>query len=268
MITMFLIFTYLTMIGLSMYAGFKILFWIFRGIARFLGTTVWLAIVLASALVVSSAVADTASLFLAAVLLLFLLRIARRDRGSRNETRQRVQPVRTEPVRASRVRDAEPARPQQQPVKTVKNGVLTDAYRELEKMRRLACSFRNETVRADAIRVVQHFRVFLDTLRENPDQIQEVRQFWNYYLPSTCSILQKYDRLERSGVADPDMTGRVRQYLNDVDNALDSVYGSLFDEARKSLDIEMDALTLSMQREGLVREDEVVTDDSRIRLAI
>lgn len=263
---MIMLFAYLTMVSLSMYIGYRILYWVIRGIARLLGTGVWLAFVLAAALVGSSVIADSASLFLAVLFLIFLVKVLRRDSG-RNETRQRVQQVRTVPVRTHKVQDAEPARPQQT-VKTVKNGVLDDAYRELEKMRRLASSFRSETVRADAMRVVQHFRTFLDTLRENPERIQEVRQFWNYYLPSTCSILQKYDRLERSGVADWEMTGKVRQYLNDVDSALDSVYDSLFDEARKSLDIEMDALTLSMQREGLVREDEVVTEDSRIRLAI
>ena len=50
--------------------------------------------------------------------------------------------------------------------------------------------------------------------------------------------------------------------------ALDNLYHSLFDVDKKSLNIEMDAIKLAMQREGLVNNDEVVDQEGRIHLAI
>ena len=105
-------------------------------------------------------------------------------------------------------------------------------------------------------------------LRSNTDQIASVRQFWNYYLPSTNNILKKYDRLEKSGVADWETSKKVNQYLTDVNIALDNLYSSLFDVDKKSLNIEMETLQLAMQREGLVCNDEVIDQEGGIRLAI
>ena len=48
---MIMLFAYLTMVSLSMYIGYKILYWVIRGIARLLGTGLWLAFVLAAALI-------------------------------------------------------------------------------------------------------------------------------------------------------------------------------------------------------------------------
>ncbi len=230
--------------------------WLFRsffsfGLALFIGLSI------------ISVMVDSGSLFLAALLFLFIANIIR---GSRKEPRvRREKTVRTEPRKKTEpvVRESIPV------VKdAVKNPELAPAYRELSSILKMARSFRNESIRNSAIEMCRKSQMILDLLREEPDRIQETRQFWNYYLPSTANILRKYDRLDRSGVADWDTIQKVRQYLEDMNHALESIYSSLFDVDRKSLSIEMDALTLSMQREGLVSDDEVVASDGMIHLAI
>ena len=203
----------------------------------------------------------SASLFLISLFIMFLIHIGKNrtlDTEIEKEPDLNTRAVRYEPVR-----ETVPVRPLDE------NGkILSSALQELYSMKKLVSGLRNETIRRNAIRLCERAKSILDVLRSNTDQIASVRQFWNYYLPSTNNILKKYDRLEKSGVADWETTQKVNQYLIDVNKALDNLYSSLFDVDKKSLNIEMEALQLAMQREGLVSNDEVIDQEGGIRLAI
>ena len=203
----------------------------------------------------------SASLFLLSLFLIFLLNIRKErniGRVTEDDTCHAFRTVQFEPVKEN------------VPVKELdENGkILSSALQELYAMRKLVNGLRNQTIRNNAQRLCERAKSILDVLRSNTDQITSVRQFWNYYLPSTNSILKKYDKLEKSGVADWETTQKINQYLNDVNVALDNLYHSLFDVDKKSLNIEMEALQLAMQREGLVSNEEVVDQEEGIRLAI
>lgn len=202
----------------------------------------------------------SASLFLISLFIMFLIHIGKirtqntEDEKSSDNTRS----IQYEPIKESF-----PVRPLDE------NGkILSSALQELYSMKKLVSGLRNETIRRNAFRLCERAKSILDVLRSNTDQIASVRQFWNYYLPSTNNILKKYDRLEKSGVADWETSKKVNQYLTDVNIALDNLYSSLFDVDKKSLNIEMETLQLAMQREGLVCNDEVIDQEGGIRLAI
>ena len=212
-------------------------------------------------MLIGSLYEGSASLFLLSLFIIFLMNI-RRNRAERKV-------IQTEPYENARTVQYEPVN-ENVPVRELdENGkILSSTLQELYSMRTLVNGLRNQTIRNNALRLCDRAKSILDVLRSNTDQIASVRQFWNYYLPSTNNILKKYNKLEKSGVADWETTQKVNQYLNDVNVALDNLYHSLFDVDKKSLNIEMEALQLAMQREGLINNEEIVDQTEGIRLAI
>ncbi|MBQ8996229.1 MAG: 5-bromo-4-chloroindolyl phosphate hydrolysis family protein [Oscillospiraceae bacterium] len=221
--------------------------------------------ILATILFLGSIYEGSATLFLATLLLLFLIK------GLGHREKSKKEDATVTQINTVTGRDAknDPVVPAMEPIQDDENGrILSSALQEIYSMNNLISGFRNEAIRTNGFQLCQKARTILNVLRTNPDQIANVRQFWNYYLPSTNSILRKYDRLERSNVADWETVQKVNQYLIDINAALDNLYTSLFEVDKKSLQIEMEALQLSMQREGLVSSDEVIDRNSGIRLAI
>lgn len=245
---------------ISLYITFKVSVVLVRMMARLMKSISFFSLFFIFMLM-GALYEGSASLFLFSLFVLFLIHI-RKNRAEIRETE-------AEPYKEIRTAQYEPAE-KAVPVKELdENGkIISSALQELYSMRKLVNGLRNETVRNNAFRLCERAKSILDVLRYNTDQIASVRQFWNYYLPSTNNILKKYDRLEKSGVADWETIQKVNQYLNDVNAALDNLYHSLFDVDKKSLNIEMDAIKLAMQREGLVNNDEVVDQEGRIHLAI
>ena len=253
----------ITMISLiiSLYITFRVSVAFVRLAARLMKNISFFP-VLFFIILLGSVYEGSAEFFLASLLIMFLIHIGKNRIYSAESEKERydsdAKTTRFEPVKES------------VPVKPLdENGkILSSALQELYSMKKLVSGLRNETIRSNAYRLCGKAKSILDVLRSNKEQIAEVRQFWNYYLPSTNNILKKYDRLEKSGVADWETSQKVNQYLTDVNKALDNLYSSLFDVDKKSLNIEMEALQLSMQREGLVSNDEVIDQEGGIRLAI
>ena len=252
----------ITMISLiiSLYITFRVSVAFVRLAARLMKNISFFPVLL-FIIFLGSVYEGSAELFLASLFIIFLIHIGKNwiySAESEKEHYDNVKTMRFEPVKES------------VPVKPLdENGkILSSALQELYSMKKLISGLRNETIRSNAYRLCGKAKSILDVLRSNKDQIAEVRQFWNYYLPSTNNILKKYDRLEKSGVADWETSQKVNQYLTDVNKALDNLYSSLFDVDKKSLNIEMEALQLAMQREGLVSNDEVIDQEGGIRLAI
>lgn len=245
---------------ISLYITFKVSVVLVRMMARLMKSISFFSLFFIFMLM-GALYEGSASLFLLSLFILFLIHI-RKNRAEIRETE-------AEPYKEISTDQYEPVE-KAVPVKELdENGkIISSALQELYSMRKLVNGLRNETVRNNAFRLCERAKSILDVLRYNTDQIASVRQFWNHYLPSTNNILKKYDRLEKSGVADWETIQKVNQYLNDVNAALDNLYHSLFDVDKKSLNIEMEAIKLAMQREGLVNNDEVVDQEGRIHLAI
>ena len=136
--------------------------------------------------------------------------------------------------------------------------VINNASASLIALRGRVARISNSDIRAAGNAVCEEADKILQALKKNQKQIPTARQFWNYYLPSTANILRKYDRLDRSGVADWDTIQKVRQYLEDMNHALESIYSSLF---KLDLHVEMEAMKMAMQRDGLINNDETEVKD-------
>jgi len=139
--------------------------------------------------------------------------------------------------------------------------VLSKGRSNLMELRRMGMRVKNQQVRKLNEEICGTADKILRTLKEQPEDIPRVRQFFNYYLPTLGNILLKYVRLEESGVPAANMTESTISCLGDIKTAMGKQYTNLFDNDMLDLSVEMEALTLACKRDGLLEDENFQLQD-------
>ena len=140
---------------------------------------------------------------------------------------------------------------------TEQEDALKKARRFVMEERLILAKMQNAEVKEASLRVVALAEKILNTLREKPEKINQSSQFLNYYLPTLGVILQKYRKLELSGV---DITGtpeKVLKYMTDIERAMQKEYQNLFQNDLLDLSVEMEAMTIACKRDGLLTDEDL-----------
>lgn len=132
--------------------------------------------------------------------------------------------------------------------------VLSGGRARLMEIRRLAMRIRDQRVRGMSEEICKEAERVLKTLREQPENIPQVRQFLNYYLPTLESILSKYGRMEESNTLTAELVENKWNYLENISMVTKKQYQSLFEDDILDITIEMEVLTMICKRDGLLDE--------------
>lgn len=146
-------------------------------------------------------------------------------------------------------------------VKAETKAILSKGRSNLAQLRRLGMKVKNNSIRELSTQICSSADKILKVLKEKPESIPAVRQFLNYYLPTLGSILNKYVRVEESGVPSGDMVQKVVSNLSEIEKAMEKQYSCLFDDDMLDLSVEMEALTIACKRDGLLSDDDFKSQD-------
>lgn len=146
--------------------------------------------------------------------------------------------------------------------------ILAKGRENLMNLRRLVMRISTKSVHAKATDVCNQIDKILQTLKQKPEKIASVRQFFNYYIPTLGEVLEKYDRIEDSKVPNEDMTRKVESYLDDVKAAMDKQYQNLFKDDMLDMSVEMEAMTMAVKRDGLISDEKVEVKDGEKKIEL
>ena len=163
-----------------------------------------------------------------------------------------------------------------------KNKKAADAAREeatqvwakgrahLMELRRRTMLVKNQEIRKRNEEICAVADKILHALKEQTDDIPRVRKFFNYYLPTLGSILTKYVRVEESGVPNEPLAESTIECLKNIKQAMEKQYENLFEDDILDLSVEMEVLTQTCKRDGLLSDDnfEAQKDESNITLML
>lgn len=146
--------------------------------------------------------------------------------------------------------------------------IINKSRQDLMEIRKQLVTIHNSEIRTKGNAVCTSMDKLFKILKEKPEKIPNTRQFLNYYLPTLAKVLGKYQRLEANGVPAGDMTEKIKSFLEDVDLATNKQCTHLYDDDMLDMTVDMEAMSMSIQREGLVDNNdfapsgvETVADD-------
>ena len=126
--------------------------------------------------------------------------------------------------------------------------------RALSEIRRLNDSIQDEPLSQQMDRLEHTTGKILDAVMKDPDKLPQIRQFLNYYLPTTLKLLNAYDRMDAAGVegANIDGTkGRIEDIMETICTAFDRQLDALYGQEALDISTDIDVLEQMLAREGL-----------------
>ncbi|MBQ3920620.1 MAG: 5-bromo-4-chloroindolyl phosphate hydrolysis family protein [Firmicutes bacterium] len=132
---------------------------------------------------------------------------------------------------------------------------IREAGRVILQSRMTNNRIRNVGIRTGAEDALKKAENIVAVLRQQPEEIRRCNQFFNYYLPTLQTILEKYVTLESSGVDLKESTDKTLNYLDEIREAFDKQYDNLFKDEKLDLTVEIEAMQLALRRDGLIDSD-------------
>jgi len=134
--------------------------------------------------------------------------------------------------------------------------ILSDARKKFTDIKLMNIKVKNTDIKNKNNEVCAVIEKIFKTLKEQPENIPNVNQFLNYYIPTLSTIITKYRRVEESGVPAEELTKNTLVCLEDIKLAMDKQYANLFEDDMIDLSVEMEALTATCKRDGLLDDED------------
>ena len=135
--------------------------------------------------------------------------------------------------------------------------LLRQGGSDLTELKRMAAKVKDAEIRALGDAVAKRADKIMQELRRQPGEAAKLSQVFNYYLPTLGKILGKYAELEQSGVVAENVRENTAKCLRDLAGALEKQHAELFKNDILDLSVEMAALTMTCQRDGLISGEEL-----------
>lgn len=136
------------------------------------------------------------------------------------------------------------------------DAAIREGRKHLMEIQRVSMRIQNRRIQSLGEEICQQAERVLTTLKDQPDDISGARQFFSYYLPTIKTILSRYRQMEEGNAANQEETEHVTECLNMVKNALIKQEKNLFENDKPDLSVEMEALRIACQRDGLPESDD------------
>lgn len=159
---------------------------------------------------------------------------------------------------------AKPKKTEEQKAADEVQAVLKTAKQHLMGLRRMSMEIKKVEIRSLSSEISSSIDKILRTLKEKPDQVGSLRQFFHYYLPTTEKIMVKYKELESSGIPTTEVTESTIDCLKNIKAAMDKQYNNLFESDILDLTVEMEVLTQICKRDGLLTEEDFQFEKTNI----
>ena len=140
------------------------------------------------------------------------------------------------------------------------DAILAEARRARGEMERLSASIGEPAVQEKiAVLVSLSDRIAQDAVQDEAD-IPQIQKFQSYFLPSTISLLNAYDRMSAQGVEGKNLTGsreRIAEMLQTEADAFRKQLDALYQNDAMDVDADIKVMQQLLDREGLGKQDEL-----------
>ena len=156
---------------------------------------------------------------------------------------------------------SEPAAVKQEPVPEQKKA-LDEAHSRLVNIRMTISRIQDSELSKAGVSACSAIDRVLSTLKDKPEKISDCRQLFNYYLPTMEKVVDRYQRMEAGKVENEKIPEKLKQYFQDVTQAMDNLYDGLYDSDKLNMAVDMEAMTIAIKRDGLLEEEDLLVQQS------
>lgn len=135
--------------------------------------------------------------------------------------------------------------------------MVSDGRKPVSEMKRLDEAIEDEKISQDIRRLEAVCQKIFDQVKADPGKLPQIRQFMDYYLPTTLKLLNAYDRMDSTGVAGENISGtkgKVENMMGTIVTAFEKQLDGLFGTDALDISTDISVLEAMLAREGLAGE--------------
>lgn len=95
-------------------------------------------------------------------------------------------------------------------------------------------------------------------VRENPEQVDQLRRFMSYYMPTTEKLVKAYQQLDEESIQGKNVTKameEIAQTLDTINDAYEQLYDSMYVDVAMDVSSDISVLKTMFAQEGLTKDE-------------
>ena len=132
--------------------------------------------------------------------------------------------------------------------------MISDGRKAISEMKRLDDAIEDEKISQDIRRLETVCQSIFDQVKADPAKLPQIRQFMDYYLPTTLKLLNAYDRMDSTGVSGSNIDGtkgKVEGMLDTICAAFSRQLDALYGEEALDISADITVMEQMLQQEGI-----------------
>lgn len=195
-------------------------------------------------------------IILAAAVYLLLKSIFKK--GKTDEAEPEPQPAQEKKAEKKPEPKPEPKKPEPEPVKSTGNPELDAVIRQgrssVQRIRELNDEIPDYKISAQLKQIEILTASIIDQVEKKEDKLKSVRQFMNYYLPTTIKLLEQYVQMQNMGLKGENIENGMKQIEDMLDKvivAFQKQLDDLFERDIVDITAEIQVMERMMASQGL-----------------
>ena len=145
--------------------------------------------------------------------------------------------------------------------------VIYQGNQSIARIRRLNDQIPDARMSAQIDLIERLTTQIFDVVRQHPEKLKKIRQFLNYYLPTTIKLMEQYVTLQNQGMR----TENIEEGMQRIETMLDKVIvafqrqlDSLFESDVVDITADIRVMEQMMKSEGLTNEQDFVYEPMKV----
>ena len=183
-----------------------------------------------------------------------ILRIVTRGKKT-EESPKAAEPEQPQPKQAEKQPEPQPEREEKLPPEL--QSVIYQGKRAIADIRRLNDEIPDERMSAQIDLIERLTAQIFDCVRQHPEKLSQIRQFLNYYLPTTIKLMEQYVTLQNQSVKTENITEgmqKIEDLLDKVIVAFQRQLDALFESDVVDITADIRVMEQMMASEGLTNK--------------
>ena len=115
-----------------------------------------------------------------------------------------------------------------------------------------------ENIQTDVTRLLSIVREIFKQIKKDPERIEELSKFMDYYLPTTVSLLKRYNEFSESEVvteSQKNSMAEIEKTISTIDEAFLKLLNEIYGNVAMDINSDITVLTTMLKQEGLLDND-------------
>lgn len=136
--------------------------------------------------------------------------------------------------------------------------VIEEGNAYIKSIREANDAIPDEVISEKLYRMENIVRRIFEYVRENPDQVDQLRRFMSYYMPTTEKLVKAYQQMDMETIQGRNMTKakeEIAETLDTINEAYEKLYDSMYVDVAMDVSSDISVLKTMFAREGLTKDE-------------